>query len=53
MIVYGPHKNSATGARQQVPCALLSYAVGDVPEAGFQLCLSDARSLKPACKSRL
>ncbi len=47
MIVYGPHKNTATGALQQVPCALrsmLSCAMGDVPKAGLQLCLPEVRS---------
>jgi len=31
MIVYGPHKNTASGALPQVPCALLCCASGDVP----------------------
>jgi len=43
MIVYGPHKNTATSALQQVPCALLSCAMGDVPKAGLQLCLPELR----------
>jgi hypothetical protein len=43
MIVHGPHKNSATGALQQAPCALLSCATGDVTKAGLQLCLSEPR----------
>ncbi len=43
MIVYGPHKNTATGPLQQVPCSLLSWAMGDVPKAGLQLCLPELR----------
>ncbi len=41
MIVYGPHKNTATGALPRVPCALLCCAFGDVPKAGLQLCVSE------------
>ncbi len=41
MIVYGPHKNAATDALPQVPCALLCSASGDVPKAGLQLCVSE------------
>jgi len=39
MIVYAPHNNTATGALQQVPCALLSCATSYVPKAGLQLCV--------------
>ncbi len=41
MILYGPHKNTATGALPHVLCALLCCAIGDVPKAGLQLCVSE------------
>ena len=41
MIVYGSYKSTATDALPQVPCALLCCAIGDVPKAGLQLCVSE------------
>ncbi len=45
MIMYGPHKNTATGALRQAPRALLCCASGNVPKAGLQLCVSELRQL--------
>lgn len=49
MIVYGPHKNTPTGALPQVPCALLFCAIGDAPKAELKLCV---RELPPFAGTR-